>query len=180
MVEQEKPDFFSCDCSEGHYCIEVTDRMRKRAQNLSDIDNQTDNTDSCLIPPDKQESQFKKLAEIVVYDLLSEMGVSTTCTYQSWEYDVSVNEKEAAVKVRDYAQTDSEDADLVVHEGEDKTYSPDDVEVIIQVMLNGLDSNKAYVTGYCSESERADAPVVQEEQTRRFPHEELHSLEELV
>jgi len=180
MAEQEKPDFFSCNCSEGHYCVEVTDRTRQRAQNLADIDKQTDNTDSRLIPPGKEEGQFEKLAEIVAYELLSDMGASITYTYQGWKYDFSVNDRKAAVKVLDYTQTDSEDADLLLRDGEDKNHSPDDVDVIIQVMLNGIDSNKAYVTGYCSESEGADAPVSQEEQTRRLPHKELHSLEELV
>ena len=183
MAKQEKPDFFSCDCSDGHYYISVTGGMKGRAQNLADVEKETDVTDSRSESQSREDSQFGKLAEIVAYELLSEMGASVKYNHDGWEYDLLVNGKKADVKARDYTQTSSRYADLLIRDRKDTNHSPDDVDIIIQVMLNGKRSNKGYVTGYCTGREGAAASIFQKaktHRTRNFPHNKLHSIDKLI
>jgi len=181
MPEKERPDYFSCGCGK-HFVFDVTSSMRSKARTRKRNSSETDTTDSRSSSRSHGDSVVGKLAEVVLEEFLSEQGVSTSVN-DGWRYDMKVNGKTAEVKARDYTQTSSRYCDLLVRDRKDTNWSPSDVDIVVQVMVNGTNTKKAYITGYVSGRHAANCGLFRKaktHRTRKVPHTDLKRIENLL
>lgn len=180
MGLKEKPTFFNCNCGD-HYYMPVSSKMRSEAKNLQSGVNETDTTDARSAKRSEQDSLLGKIAEVAVAAFLRSEGATVEFN-DGWMYDLLVNGHKVEVKARDYTQTAGQYADLLVRDRSDTNWSPNDVDYIVQVMLEGENSDKAYITGYCTGSEAASADFFHKaktHRTRKVSHTSLSPIEDL-
>lgn len=180
MGKKEQPDFFKCGCN-GHYVVPITDKVRSEARKLQSGVNETDTTDARSNARSEEDSTIGKLAEVAVALFLRFEGQDVEFN-DGWMYDLLVNGQKAEVKARDYSQTSPQYADLLVRDRNDTNWTPNDVDIIIQVMIDGPDSTKAYITGYCTGKDAANAGYFNKaktHRTRKVSHGSLNPIEGL-
>lgn len=180
MVQKEKPEFFNSNSE--HFVVKVTDSMRTKAKKLQKQSNETDTSDSRDEKRSQQDSLVGKIGEIALKKFFESYNISISFN-EGWKYDMNINGYTAEVKTRDYTQTNPQYADLLVRDRVDTDWSPADVDVVIQVMVNGEQTDKAYITGYgygeyvaqCDLFRRAKT-----HRTRKMSHEDLQPIEDLL
>ena len=180
MVPKEQPEFFNSTAE--YFVIEVTDEMRSRAKEMQSQSNETDTTDSRSNRRSKQDSLVGKLGEIVVEKFFTLNDISASFN-SGWGYDMEIDGYTAEIKTRDYTQTHPNYYDLLVRDRMDTQWTPSDVDIVIQVMLNGDDSSKGYITGYAYGNFVESCGFFQKaktHRTREVPHSELQPIEDLL
>lgn len=159
IVGKEKPRFFKSN--HEYYKVNVdTDRFK----NLNS--NEVDNQDSRDSERSIKDANIGKIAENVMFIFLEERGNDVEFA-ETWEYDLLVNGYKMEVKARDYTQTDPKYKDLLVRDRKDNYWSPSDVDYISQVMLNGTDTEYAYITGYIEGKKAENADIFHKAKTHR-------------
>lgn len=182
MGQKEQPGFFNCQCRDGHFAIEITRQMRSQAKQLQNTTNEVDTTDSRSSNRSQKDSFIGKLAEVAVQHFFKNNQVRASFN-AGWRYDMTIGRKTAEVKARDYTQTSSRYCDLLVRDREDTDWSPSDVDIVIQVMVNGKNSKKAYITGFTTGNHAAKCGFFNKaktHRTRKVPHSKLRPIEDLL
>lgn len=182
MITKEEPEFFDCRCDEPHYVIEITDAMRNRARSLQGKTNEVDKTDARSQGRSQEDSFVGKLAEVAVQEFFKENGVSASFN-DGWMYDMDIGGNTAEIKARDYTQTAARFCDLLVRDREDTSWSPSDVDIIVQVMVDGRNSDKAYITGFAYGNYAAECGFFDKAKTHRTRevwHSKLKSVDRLL
>lgn len=182
MGEKEEPEFFDCRCDEDHFVIEITDQMRNQAKNLQQSTNEVDKTDARSSGRSQEDSFVGKLAEVAVQHFFKNHGVSASFN-DGWVYDMDIGGDTAEIKARDYTQTAGRYCDLLVRDREDTNWSPSDVDTIVQVMVNGRNSDKAYITGFAYGNYAAKCGLFDKAKTHRTRevwHSKLKPIEYLL
>lgn len=182
MSGKEKPTFFDCSCYDAHFVIDITKDMRREAQELQSDGNEVDKQDARSNRRSEADSVVGKLAEVAVRDFFEAFGVQAEFN-EGWKYDMLIGGNTAEIKARDYSQTAPRFCDLLVRDREDTDWSPSDVDIIVQVMVDGRDSEKAYITGYVSGEEASKCDFFEKaktHRTREVPHSSLKPIEFLL
>lgn len=182
MINVETPEFFDCCCDHPHYSIEITEEMRNRAKNLQNQGDEVDKTDARSQGRSQEDSFVGKLAEVAVQEFFKQNDVRASFN-DGWMYDMDIGDYEAEIKARDYTQTASRFCDLLVRDREDTNWSPSDVDIVIQVMVNGKESDKAYITGFAYGNYVAECGFFDKaktHRTREVGHSKLKSIDRLT
>lgn len=188
-ITKETSSYFGCNCEEGHYEIEVTEKMKTKALQMQSDKIEVDDTDER--PPDvsMEHAESGKLGEIVVKKFLSERGISVEFN-SGWEFDMVLKSDEkdeqsvkAEIKTRNYTETGYAYNDCLIRDRRDTPPIDELTDVVIQVMINGYDADKAYVTGFTSGLTAASSPwfgKAKTHETRKVNHERLVDLQNLI
>lgn len=182
MGRKEDPEFFDCRCDESHFVIEITDEMRQEAKQMQNQSNETDTTDARSAGRSQEDSFVGKLSEIAVREFFNNHSVDASLN-DGWVYDMDIGDNTAEIKARDYTQTAARYCDLLVRDREDTSWSPSDVDIIVQVMVNGRDSDKAYITGFAYGNYAAECGIFEKAKTHRTRevwHSKLKPIEYLL
>lgn len=180
MNTKEKPDFFNS--SQEYFVVEVTDSMIQKAKELKNKGNEVDKTDERDADRSQQDSLVGKIGEVVVEEFFKSNNISVSFN-DGWVYDMNINGYSAEIKTRDYTQTAPYYSDLLVRDRVDTNWSPSDVDIIIQVMVNGENTDKAYITGYAYGEFVAQCDFFRKaktHRTRKTAHEELQPIEDIL
>lgn len=181
MVDKEEPEYFDCNC-ESHFYINITPEMREEARQLQNQSNEVDKTDARSGGRSQEDSFIGKLAEVAVRDFFRTCNVDASFN-DGWVYDMNIGGQSAEIKARDYSQTAPRFCDLLVRDREDTDWSPSDVDIIVQVMVDGRDSEKAYITGFCYGNYAAECGFFEKAKTHRTRevwHSKLKPIEYLL
>lgn len=180
MVQKEQPEFFNSD--KKHFFVEVTDKMRREAKSMQRTSNETDTSDSRDSERSQKDSLVGKIGEIALKKFFDKHNVPVSF-HSGWMYDMKLNGYEAEVKTRDYTQTSPNYADLLVRDRVDTNWSPADVDIVVQVMVNGKQTDKAYITGYGYGEYVAQCDLFRKaktHRTRKMSHSDLQPIEDLL
>jgi hypothetical protein len=154
-VSKENPTYFNCKCQE-HHLLYIDNEIRSKAFKSQDYDS-VDSKDSRDQARSRKDLDVGILAEIVSKRFLEEYDHTVEIS-DDWRYDILVDDNiRIDVKCRDYTQTDQKYSDLLFRDRKGVDLTEDDFDYVLQVMINGLDSDKAYITGYCSSKTALEA-----------------------
>lgn len=180
MITKEQPSFFESE--NEYFVVEVTDEMKQQAKKLKQKGNEVDTTDNRDASQSQTDSLIGKIGEIAVREFFESQDVPAQFN-DGWVYDMDIGNYTAEIKTRDYTQTAPKYKDLLVRDRTDTNWSPADVDIIIQVMVNGENTDKAYITGYAYGEYVAQCELfykAKTHRTRKTKHSELDPIEDLL